>query len=299
MKTIPILTICSCAILFFGCQRKRKKIVITALPALESILNALTENSTIEVVYPVPDDISLAEHDQYWEKNSHALDSLAKIVTAVVDIRSVTPEEILYLHIRKRNISVIEIDCATPLDEHISSVPLIKNDNEINTYIWLSISNIMKMAEIAAKDLSRLFPVDSIIILDNLQKVKKRYFSLKSDFESQFSVLERFEAVTMVHAFDYLLNDINLFVTHCFASDENEWTGEERRTFKEGVNSGEIHTLIHRWKPVGDIGTLCDKKGVSTAVLVTGDPKLNNFDNGLYGLLEKNLSILLKTLSKK
>ncbi len=299
MKTFKILFMVTGILIFHGCRKDEPKVVVTALPSLASILADLTKNSTISVLNPVPENITLAEHDQYWDERSRAPDSLAKIVAAVVDIRSVIPEETLYLQMRERNIKIIEIDCATPFDRQIEAIPVISREDKINPYVWLSISNVMKMAEIAAKDLSRLFPADSSTILDNLKKLKRRYFSLKSDYESKFSTLERFEAVTFDNSFDYLLSDINLFITHRFPSDESEWTEEELILFEKGVKQGEIHTVIHRWEPAGKIGRLCRENDVRTAILTTGDPKMNNYDNGLYGLLEKNLYILSNTLSEK
>lgn len=299
MKNTQIILLFFVLSIFIGCQKKTSKTVVTAIPALESILLELTEKSSIDVPNPIPDDISLAEQHQFWEENSQLLDSLSECVTAVVHIRGAIPEETLYLKLRKRNIRIVEIDCVTPLDEDISGVALLEDSDNYNPFVWLSISNIMKMAEIAAKDLIKLFPSDSAIVSDNLQSLKKRYFALKTEYESKFSLIEQFEVVTMDNSFDYLLKDINLFVIHRFASDESEWTKEEHNVFENGLKNGEIHTIIHRWKQAGEIGTQCTKYGAETAVLVTGDPKLNNFDKGLYGLIEKNLSILLKTLKKE
>ncbi len=299
MKKVTYIALIFILSITIGCQRYTSNTVVTALPALESILLDLTNSTDIKVLNPVSKDISLAELDQFWDENSTLLDSLAEIAAAVVSIRSVIENETLYLKLRKRNIRIVEIDCATPFDEHVSSVALFKDPNHINPFLWLSISNVMKMAEITAKDLVKLFPADSTVVINNLQKLKKRFFALKTDYESKFSLLEQFEAVTMEDSFDYLLKDINLFVTHRFPSDENEWIKEEKSIFEEGLKKGEIHTIIHRWKPSGEIEKLCAKFEVETAMLVSGDPGLTSFDDGLYGLLEKNLSILLKALTKQ
>lgn len=299
MKKTHIIILFFVLSIFIGCQKKTSKTVATAIPAIESILLELTEKSSIDVLNPVPNDISLEEQNQFWEENAQILDSISEYVTAVVNIRSVIPEETLYLKMRKRNVKTVEIDCATPFDENVSGIALLDDSENHNPYVWLSISNIMKMSEIAAKDLVKLFPSDSAIVIKNLQKLKKRYFSLKNEYESKFSLIEHFDVVTMNNSFDYLLKDINLFITHSFTSDESKWTKENFKLFKNELKSKQIHTIVHRWKPAGEIGKLCTKYGAETAVLVTGDPKLNNFDNGLYGLIEKNLSILLETLKKE
>lgn len=284
---ILLLFIC-----IIGCQKQSSRVIATAIPALESILNNLLENTSITVINPVPNDISFEEHNEFWKEHNTLLDSLARTVVAVVDMRNAIPNETLFLKLRKRNIKIIEIDAITPFDENISSIGLIENSDEINPYVWLSITNIMKMAEISAKDLIKLFPSDSSNIINNLKLLKKRYFALKTNYELKFSTITQFDAITMDNSFDYLLKDINFFVTSHYSSDMSTWTKENVTQFNNDIANDQAHTIIHRWKPIGDLGRICNNNNIKIAVLTTGDPKLKHFDKGLFGLVEKNLMTL-------
>jgi hypothetical protein len=280
-------------ILTIGCNTPQKVTVATAVPALEALLKELTLNSSITVVNPIPADLTLEEHHQFLDNHQPMLDSLAARVAAVVTIRSALPDELLFLELRSHNIRAIEIDCATPLSVEVTGVALLRDSGDVNPYVWLSISNVMKMAEIAGNDLSRLSPADSVKILANLKKIKQRYFALKSDFETKFSLIDNFSAASMDPAYDYLLNDINLFVTHRFPADESDWTAPQISAFKRALSNHTVGTLVCSWKPTGEPGALTEQYAMRPAILRKGDIALQNYQQGLYGLLEQNLASLL------
>jgi ABC-type Zn uptake system ZnuABC Zn-binding protein ZnuA len=298
MKT-PVSFLVLAALVFFGgCARRETHRVVASLPAIGSILSDLTANTSITVVCPVPRDISLAEIAEFLDKHGPLLDSFSTC-DAVVDIRSIIPQDAVYRALRSRSIRVIEIDCATSLDPDVTPVPVLKTaDGNTVPYVWLSVTNCMKMAEIASKDLSRLYPSDSAAISGNLLAFKRRYFSLKSAYETKFSEKKDFEAAAMTRDFDYFLSDVNLFVAFRFPPDEASWSDGEKKDFAAQVRNGRIRTVVHRWKPSGPAGALLDSCGVATAVLCAGDPAMDSFEKGLYGLLDKNYSVLYGALKK-
>jgi ABC-type Zn uptake system ZnuABC Zn-binding protein ZnuA len=213
-------------------------------------------------------------------------------------MRSIIPQDGVYRALRKRNIRIVEIDCATPLDPNVTPVPLIKPLYGAIPYVWLSATNCMKMAEIASKDLVRLFPRDSAVVCKNLRTVKTRFFALKTTYETEFAAVHDFEAATMTRDFDYFIADVNLYASFRFPTDEASWSEAEKGDFARAVRGGRVRAVIHRWKPSGPVGALLDSCKIPTAVLCAGDPAMNSFANGLYGLLERNYSILYKALKK-
>jgi hypothetical protein len=297
MKT-TISAIAFAVLAFFaGCAHRESHCVVASLPAIESLLGDLTANTSIRVVCPVPHDVSLAEVNEFIEKHDSLLDSVSRC-DAVADLRSVIPQDALFRALRKRNIRIVEIDCAAPVDPDITPVPLIKNGDNAVPYVWLSVSNCMKMAEIASKDLEKLYPSDSAAISGNLLAFKRKYFSLKSAYELKFAAVHDFQAAAMTHDFDHCFADVNLFVPFRFPADEASWTDVEKRDFAAKVRNRQVRTLVHRWKPSGAAGSLLDSCGVAIAVLSAGDPAMSSFANGLYGLLEKNYSVLYGALKR-
>jgi hypothetical protein len=280
------------SLLVCGCADRDTHRVVASLPAIESILTDLTAHTSICVVNPVPRDISLAEIESFCRDHDSMLDSFSRC-DAVFDLRSIIPQDGVYRALRKKNIRIVETDCATPLDPDITPVPLIKTDAATLPYVWLSASNCMKMAEIAAKDLEKLYPGDSAEIRDNLASLKKRYLSLKSMYESKFAEVKNFQAAAMTRDFDYFLADISFYTPFRFPSDNASWTDAMKSDFATMVKTGQITTIIHRWKPAG-----LDSGKVEIAVLSVGDPAMKSFDNGLYGLLERNYSTLLQAFIK-
>jgi ABC-type Zn uptake system ZnuABC Zn-binding protein ZnuA len=285
------------AVLFTGCAQRHAHRVVASLPAIESILADLTANTSIKVFNPVPRDVSLLELEEFLDKHGKLCDSIA-FCDAVADLRSIIPQDAVYRALRKRNIRIVEIDCATPLDPNVTPVPLTRSAGDATPYVWLSASNCMKMAEIASKDLEKLFPRDSAAVCANLQVFKTSCFALKSKYESKFAAIRDFEAATMTRDFDYFLGDVNLYAAFRFPADEDSWSDTEKRDFFAQVKSGQIRTVIHRWKPTGRIGGVLDSCRVATAILCAGDPAMNSFDHGLCGLLERNYSILYEALKK-
>ena len=297
MKILLFFITIIAPLLLTSCTPHTPERVAVTLPAISSITHELTAQTHIAVVDFIPKDISIAELDQYMDEHPAVLDSAATC-DAVFDLRSVIPEDIAYLELRHRNIRIIESDCAAPLDAKITPIPLIDAPEGSPHYVWLSVSNVMKMAEIASKDLSLLYPHDSTKIRTNLASLKKRYFALKSDYETKFAEVPDFSACEFGGDFDYFLKDINLFVTERYPADETSWPNTTTADFTANIASGSIKTVVHRWKPTGDIGATLDAAHVPTAVLVVGDPALHAYDNGLFGLIESNSKALLSALTQ-
>jgi hypothetical protein len=296
-----IKNICVCAavllVLTAGCARRGEHRVVAALPAIESILSDLTAGTSIEVVKAIPGDISLSEIKGFLETHGPLLDSLARC-DAVAGLHSIIPQDEVYLFLRTRNIRIVEIDCAMPLDPGIVPIPLIKNDGAAVPYAWLSATACMKMAEIASKDLAKLYPADTAALRANLKAFKARYFDLMSTYESLFARIADFQAAAMTADFDYFLKDVGLFVTFLFPPDEAFWPDPVKRDFRAALKSGHIRTIVHRWKPSGPVGALIDSCNVRTAVLCAGDPAMKSYTGGLFGLLEKNYAALYDAFKK-
>lgn len=265
--------------------------VVTAVPALEAIGKELMKKTEISILNPVGKELPLQELEGSIKESKGNLDSLAPSICAVLSLRSIMPEDYLYIQLRQKNIRIVEIDAASPLNPTLTSVGTIRTEEGINPYIWLAPSSVIRMAEIIGKDLVALFPKHQKQIESNLQELRSAIRSLQNEYEQKFLQLDRFEAATMDHSFDYLLKDINLFVTLQLPG-EMSWEENHTKSFKNGVTNKLFTTVVHRWIPFGDPAEIAKKGGVSFSVLNTGLPGLNHFDMGIVPFLRSNLEAL-------
>lgn len=274
-----------------------KPVVLTAIPALKAIGDELVEGTDISIINPIGNETPINELTEKIKSESAIPDSVIASAEAVISLRSIMEEDYLFIHCRKRKIRLIEIDAASPLNPTLTSVGVIRNNDHINPYIWLSPSAVIRSAEIIGKDLEALFPKHKEKIEANLQAFRAEIRALRSDYEMKFLSLDAFEAATMDHSFDYFLRDINLFVTMSFPG-EMEWEETHFDQFKQGLHNKSFATVIHRWEPFGDMTDLAVEANVPFTVLQTGMPGMNNFDNGIIGFLKMNYDALYKGLSK-
>lgn len=286
-------------LLFSSCYKKEvqvpvSKTVVTQIPVANVLLKELTTKTDIKIVSLASKELSLQELESNAKLQESFLDSIAPDAQAVVGMRSLLPEDNLYIKVRNRNIKAVEIDLVSSLNEKVSSIGTLKN----NPYVWLSVSNLMQMSEIASKDLIALFPEDSAQIHYNHNKLHKELQTLKSEYTKRFLKLPRFETATMDRSFDYLIQDINLFVMKRF-KNETEWNKEEKESFEKAIQSGSFPLIIHRWKPLNTITDAADKAGVRFAVLNTGFPAMDHFEKGLIHFTRANLEEIAKKLEEK
>lgn len=291
-----LVLICACTTP--STEKAVSKKVVTQIPVIESLLKELTKETPIEVISLANEDMTLKELAINTKGKEDLIDSLAPGVTAVVGLHSIIQDDGLYIAFRNRNIRITEIDLATSKNLTISSIGVLKKRQKVNPYIWLSISNLLQMSEIAYHDLIALFPDDSLKIGQNHEKLTKDLKNLKSSYEKEFLKLTRFEAATMIDNFDYFLQDINLFIMKRFPL-ETSWSKEDKASYEKALLSGSFQTIIHQWIPLSSVAKPAEEKNISFTVLNTGIPKMDNFDKGLVPFMEKNLQSLLKNLEKK
>ncbi|MCL1946063.1 MAG: zinc ABC transporter substrate-binding protein [Chitinivibrionia bacterium] len=286
--------------IFCACVFAKKNVepttVITSIPALEALTKEIVKGTPISVVNPFGNEISLDELEGICKEFEKELDKLSPNVAAVIDIRSIIPQDQLFIQIRHRNIRVIEIDCATPASPVITAIGKIRDESgEVNVFAWLSLSNAIRMAEILESDLSALFPKHAKKISENLILFKKNANAMRNDFVRKFLKSENFSAICFTQDFDYLLKDIDMFVVEKF-SPEYDWDEETIEKFENLLKDGQISTIISRWETGEPAAAIMKKYDVKSSVLETGFPAANSFNDGFLKFWERNVLILLNSL---
>jgi len=269
-------------------------IVATSIPALQSLAEELLRGTPITVVNPFGNELSIEELDGICKQYAEELDALSPRVTAVITMRSVIPSDLLFINMRHRNIRTVEIDCATPLSPILTAVGKLTDDRgETLPFVWLSLSNAIRMAEVLQSDLSALFPKHAKAISANLTDFKLRANAMRNEIVSRFLEIENFSAVVLSNDFDYFLKDIDLFVLGSFPP-EYRWTAQQTEEFGNTISTGEVGLIVNRWETGNPAQAIMKEYGVNTAVLNTGFPANDSFDDGFLEFWKRNAMAIIE-----
>jgi ABC-type Zn uptake system ZnuABC Zn-binding protein ZnuA len=272
--------------------------VTTSIPALAALVKEILKDTPIEIIEPFGNEISIDELDQVAKDYEARLDEISKKTAAVADIRSVIAADPLFVQMRHRNIKIVEIDCATPLSPILTAVGKIrKEDGSLNPFVWLSLSNSIRMAEVLQNDFCALFPKYAKKINANLIEFKKNANDLRNSYVRRFLDIDNFSAVCLSDDFDYMLKDIDLFVVGKFPP-EYEWNEEITTNFEKLLENKQIGTVISRWAAGSPASEIMTKFGVKVSVLRTGFPAGNDFENGFLAFWAKNAEAVLKAMTE-
>ena len=201
---------------------KKNKKVLTSIQSVYSIVKNITKDSDIEVYSIFDSDVSMDYGKSAFDNKNLDLSS-AKDAVAVVDVAKVWNNDYLYEYARRKNIRIVEIDASYSFsgNDYLSLSLLNYKNGDRNPYVWMSFQNVIKMANIAADDLSELFPENSKIIEKNLTKFSQEIKEIENGYLEKTLTLSSLSVITLTENLDYLFNDLNIFFNY---TDTNEVT---------------------------------------------------------------------------
>jgi ABC-type Zn uptake system ZnuABC Zn-binding protein ZnuA len=260
-------------------------VVATGLMPLYSITAELTENTGIVVRNLPTAPASMATLARLLERVDPAEMADAD---AVVTIGGVWPEDPLFAAIRSHNIRVVEIDASVPLSGGRDGVALVQAPTsrpdwrdapeiggaEHSRYVWLSLANTLRMAEIIAGDLKRLAPEETDGIEANLGHFQADVRALMLEANNALAVAKNVAAYALTDKFAYLLNDLAIFVDGSFIEQDIRWTAEDFAGIEETLESHRIPMVVHEWAPEQPIVDAVAAAGADLVVLDAMDPAL-------------------------
>jgi len=231
-----------------------------------------------------------------------------------VTIARVWREDPLYQAARARNIRVFPIDAARPWDESAAPVGLsrvpctnaawVENvpcTDEISPFLWLSISNGVRMAEHIAADLERLAPEDAAKIGSNLESVVTQLRDLKSEYDLRFALLPDPRVFSLADEFVYLFGEMGIFVDGYFTKEDVRWTEDDLAGFENYLATGGASVVVHKWEPNQMIMDAIEHAGAKLLILDSGDPGLETEGrldpNGYVTILRNDFDALLAALA--
>ena len=201
---------------------KKNKKVLTSIQSVYSIVKNITKDSDIEVYSIFDSDVSMDYGKSAFDNRELDLSS-AKEAVAVVDVAKVWNNDYLYEYARRKNIRIVEIDASYSFsgNDYLSLSLLNYKNGDRNPYVWMSFQNVIKMANIAADDLSELFPENSKIIEKNLTKFSQEIKEIENGYLEKTLTLSSLSVIALTENLDYLFNDLNIFFNY---TDTNEVT---------------------------------------------------------------------------
>jgi len=147
-------------------QIKAPPSVTTAVPVADLIASALLESTPVEVVYLPPKRLPINRIPTWL--NRVGSNKLA-VTDAVLTLESVLPELAIFPLMRQKNIRLVEIDLAQEIAPGGAGISQRQAISEPD-YFWLDSNNLLLMINIAARDLTRLWPEYSDQISKNRQQ---------------------------------------------------------------------------------------------------------------------------------
>ena len=243
---------------------KKNKKVLTSIQSVYSIVKNITKDSDIEVYSIFDSDVSMDYGKSAFDNKDLDLSS-AKEAVAVVDVAKVWNNDYLYEYARRKNIRIVEIDASYSFsgNDYLSLSLLNYKNGDRNPYVWMSFQNVIKMANIAADDLSELFPENSKIIEKNLTKFSQEIKEIENEYLEKTLTLSSLSVIALTENLDYLFNDLNIFFNY---TDSNEVTVKNVSEIMKKNNSKIF--ISDRWIKKEIINEI-EKKGGKFLVLDT------------------------------
>ena len=200
--------------LIIGSLSFAENIVITSIQPLYSLTSYLTKGTDIKVYTPFGSDISMTMSKESIREEGFDL-SIAKKAQAVVDIAKVWPEDVIYGKARMNKINIVEIDASHPYDEKMTTLFFSDYSNgKVNPYIWMGSKNLVRMINIIARDLIRLYPQNKAKIEKNITKFTADLLKIENEANEKLLAVGEAEVISLSENLQYFLNDMNIYTEY-------------------------------------------------------------------------------------
>ena len=298
------------------CVPARAETVLTGTQATWSLTSALVAGTPIEVANVPADGRELALLADYIGRRMDRLAPDFAAATAVVSLTNALPGDPLYRFAREANVRIVNIDAALPWSLSMPGVALTESPRSTvdwgsdadepaaatAPYFWLSIPNAIRMADIIAHDLGRIFPDSAATIARNLDGLKRELLALRGDYQNRLIELGDDTVFALTGDFVYMTNDLGLYVEGYFIKQDIRWTEADLAAFTRHLAANDIRVVIHKWQPSEAIQAAATAAGARIVVLQSGDPGIVADDalarDGLQQILTGNLEAVHQALRR-
>lgn len=289
--------------------------VLTATQATYSLAKALTADTSIRVGNVPADGRPWSLLKDYIERRAEALAPTFAAATAVVTLTNALPGDPLYRFAREANIRIVDVEAAVPWSPAMPGVALVAtpasdvgwgsepdpSTGDTAPYLWLSVSNAIRMGDVMAHDFAALFPDEAATIAANLDTLKRSLLALRSEYQGRIIAAGDDAVFALTGDFVHLTNDLGLFVDGYFIKQDVRWTAEDLAALTTHLEERGIRVVIHKWQPSEAIRDAVQTAGARLVVLDAGDPGIVEeravVADGLQRILRGNLDALATALA--
>jgi hypothetical protein len=280
---LVVLTLSSLA-LAVNAESKTSVRVLASLPVTFGLSQLLLQGTDVVLERAAPASLPGSRQAAYFSgRGAPELGTLAVGADAAVGLRSIWPGDPLYIHARRSNIRIVEIDAARPVDGALPGIALQSGTSDgLNSQPWQSSNNLGRMGDVLAADLVRLAPNAKAKIDSNLAALKQRLLKISAEAEAQLAKADNLSVVNLSDHLGYLVSGLNLELLETDARPDNEWTVEALSQLQKTLKDNGVALVIHHRQPAEAVKTAISAGGSRLLVLqVDGEDPLAELEGNI------------------
>lgn len=242
--------------------------VMAAHPVVYGLLEALTKDSAIAPLRATPANLPPSRHYSYLSgRGAKGFDRALRHADAVVDLRSIWPDDPLYPLARQHNIRVVEIDAANPIDHRLPGIAATPGADTAAAYPWLNPVNMGRMADIIASEIQRLQPDAGPVVEKNLSALRQRLVRVNAQVESALLDAPSLSVIVLSPRLETLTAAFNLDVVH--TKVPTEWNEQTLSELSKSIRDNEVPVVLMHDTAPAELTAAISAAGASAVVVET------------------------------
>ncbi|PHR88754.1 MAG: ABC transporter substrate-binding protein [Moritella sp.] len=237
--TASLFTISSACLLLVSTLGFSQKVeaadILTATPVTYMLATELTKGTDITTQYLPPKRYGLSRLPNWFNSKGATLTAEAAIDAQVaITLGAVWSQDPLFVHARKGNIRIIEVDASQAISPRAQGVAALRlEDGSISPYTWLNPTNLTRMTAIVSQDLQQVWPQQAGIIASNQQALMMSVRHLINQQQAMLLDNEIDSVVLLSSELEDFASGNQLFVVERLTKPELEWTAADKLQFVE------------------------------------------------------------------
>ncbi|PKH07350.1 ABC transporter substrate-binding protein [Moritella sp. Urea-trap-13] len=204
--------------------------ILTATPVTYMLATELTKGTDITTQYLPPKRYGILRLPNWFSSKGAALTEKVAIDAQVaITLGAVWPLDPLFVHARKGNIRMIEVDASQAISPRAQGVAALRlDDGSISPYTWLNPTNLTRMTAIVSQDLQQVWPQQAAVIASNQQALMMSVRHLINQQQAMLLDNEIDSVVLLSTELEDFASGNQLFVVERLTKPELEWTAEDK-----------------------------------------------------------------------
>lgn len=209
--------------------------ILTATPVTYMLATELTKGTDITTQYLPPKRYGISRLPNWFSSKGATLTEKAAIEAQVsITLGAVWPQDPLFVHARKGNIHMIEVDASQAISPRAQGVAALRlQDGSISPYTWLNPTNLTRMTAIVSQDLQKVWPQQAATIASNQQTLMMSVRHLINQQQAMLLDNEIDSVVLLSTELEDFASGNQLFVVERLTKPELEWTAADKQQLVE------------------------------------------------------------------